>query len=194
MVIQPNPLVRRAGQGAPTTVALGPKTSDFSEVVTLIAETSFVASWSILARVDSSAAHSGSSLSTAFPSGTTPWSTSRHVNWPFEVTVRGHSREEMSYVQGPFVATQYPTLDELVDEAMTRTSAGQSDGVAGKCNWLELRHTRDSAEWSQRRTTVPLGLGLVALVTSQATTKNSQAAFEAAGEMVRSLALGVESG
>jgi hypothetical protein len=194
MVIQPNPLVKRAGQGVPATLALGPGTSDFLEVVTLIAETSYVASWSILARADPTAADGGTVLRCTLPSGTTLWSTSPDVTWPFEVTAGGHQRDEVTYVQGPFAAAQCPRLDDFTGESMTRTNSGQSGGVAGKCDWLESRYVRDSAEWRQRRTIVPLGAGLVALVTSRATAWKPGTAFEAAGEIVRSLALDVEPG
>ena len=72
---------------------------------------------------------------------------------------------------------------------MERAGSGQLDGAGGKCDWLELSYTFDSAEWRQRRVIVPLGPRLVALVTSQATAAGAPAAFAAAEEIATSLTL-----
>jgi hypothetical protein len=194
LLVQPNPLVKSAEQGAPTRVALGPKTADLSEVLAFVEKMSFVASWSIVARADSDAAAGGSTFCCAFPSGTTLWSTPWDVPWPFELTAGSKRRDEMVYLQGPFAGADCPSFDELVGEGMMRTDGGQLDSVAGTCDWLELRYTFDAAEWRQRRAIVPLGAGLAALVTSQAAAASSPAAFEAAAEIVRTLALCVEAG
>jgi hypothetical protein len=192
VLVQPNPLVKQAGQGAAARLALGPKTSDMSEVLASVEETDLVTSWTVVARADSNAATSGSTFRCAFPNGTTLWSTPWDVSWPFEMTTGGTRRDEISYVQGPFSPAECPTLDELVGEGMRRACAGHLDGVQGQCDWLELHYAFDSAEWGQRRAIVPLGSGLAALVTSQATAQNADVAFRAADDIIASLALHVE--
>lgn len=192
-LVQPNPLVKHASQGQAARLALGPKTSDMSEVLAFVEETDLVTSWTVVARADSNAARSGSTFRCAFPNGATLWSTPWDVSWPFEMTTSGTRRDEISYVQGPFSPEERPGFDQLVGEGMRRAGEGRIDGVQGKCDWLELHYVFDSAEWKQRRTIVPLGSGLVALVTSQAVSPNAQAPFEAAEEIVASLALSVAS-
>lgn len=189
VLVQPNPLVKQAGQGPAARLALGPQTSGVSEVLAFVEETDLVTSWTVVARADSSAASAGATLRCAFPDGTTLWSTPWDVSWPFEVTTGGTRRDEISYVQGPFAPAEYPPLDELVAAGMRRAGKGRIDGVQGPCEWLDLHYTFDSVEWQQRRAIVPLGLGLDALVTSQATAPNSAVAFRAAEELVASLAL-----
>lgn len=193
VLVQPNPLVKQAGQGAAARLALGPKTSDMSEVLAFVEDTDLVTSWTVVARADSDAAGSGSTFRCAFPNGATLWSTPWDVSWPFELTTGGSRRDEITYVQGPFSPGECPRLDQLVGEEMRRAGEGRIDGAQGKCDWLDLHYVFDSAEWKQRRTIVPLGSALVALVTSQATTPNADVAFGAAEELTSSLALSVES-
>jgi hypothetical protein len=193
MVVQPNPLVKHPEDGAPARLALGPKTSTLSDVLSFHKETRLVTSWSIVARAESDAAGGGETFRCAFPSGTTLWSTPRNVTWPFEMTTSGARRDETTYVQGRFSPSECPSLRELVGEGMRRADEGQIDGLQGKCDWLELHYVIDSTEWTQRRYIVPLDSGLVALVTSHAIAANAQSAFENAGKIVASLALSVEA-
>jgi hypothetical protein len=192
MVVQPNPLVKHPEDGAPARLALGPKTSTLSDVLSFHEETRLVTSWSIVARAESDAAGGGETFRCAFPSGTTLWSTPRNVTWPFEMTTSGARRDEITYVQGPFSPSECPSLHELVGEGMRRGEEGQIDGLQGKCDWLELHYVFDAADWTQRRHIVPLDAELVALVTSQATAANAHGAFQNAGEIVASLALSIE--
>jgi hypothetical protein len=208
VLVQPNPLVKAAAESKPARLGLGPKTLDISDVLARVDETSYVASWTIGMRADANTTESGSMLSCVFPSGTTLWSTSTDVDWPFEVTARGSHRNEASRVQGPFLTSECPGFEDSPGGEITRASHGEIDGIAGKCDWLELtrtaeppagksrwlrlRHVAKPPEWRMRRTMVPLGPGVAALVTSQATTANASLAFDAADDIARSLHLSVD--
>lgn len=183
VMIAPDPKATSRKSATPTGVALGPSTTQASDVLATIEEVDFAPHWTIVTR----------SYTCAWPRGSTLWSTPHEIPWAFELTLGAEEPDAMTYVQAPLSSAECPSLESLIARSMEVGGRDELEGVEGVGEWLDLRYAMEGISWIQRRYRMPLGADTVALVTSQAPEGATQAAFDAAGQVASSLAVRVRN-